>query len=363
MTFIPRTLGATLLQVAEQHPVVYLTGPRQSGKTTLAQRVPPGYRYLSLEQPRTHDEAASDPERFLRRGGAGGADRRGLEALRARFPTADTLLVGSGGTPLETYLGGTAQMEKATHDEPVSTTVSTTEPPLPASIAALYQLNDERLAEVLRLDRAEAVRIPGQKRAFDVGLAAAALLLLSPVFLLVLLAELLDALLAPADRGRPLYLETRVSRGRPFQLRKFRIMRAPAIRAIREEGMVPKVAENTPGNLTAVGVFLKKTGLDELPQFWSILVGEMSFVGPRPKPVAEYRVEIDAGIRRRAVIGAGLTGPAQLLKGTQRTVGDELLADLRYIERVRTAGGWRVLAGDLRLTGRTVLLMLKTTGE
>src|SRR5665648_1100143 len=67
MTFIPRTLGVTLLQVVEQYPVVYLTGPRQSGKTTLAQHVLPGYRYLSLEQPRTRDEAVNDPERFLSR--------------------------------------------------------------------------------------------------------------------------------------------------------------------------------------------------------------------------------------------------------------------------------------------------------
>ena len=75
MTVIPRTLGATLLQVAEQYPVVYLTGPRQSGKTTLAQHTLPGYRYLSLEQPRTRDEAVNDPERFLSRvaGGAPGA--------------------------------------------------------------------------------------------------------------------------------------------------------------------------------------------------------------------------------------------------------------------------------------------------
>ena len=67
MDFIPRTLGASLLQVVEQYPVVYLTGPRQSGKTTLARHVLPDYRYLSLEQPRTRDEAVNDPERFLSR--------------------------------------------------------------------------------------------------------------------------------------------------------------------------------------------------------------------------------------------------------------------------------------------------------
>jgi predicted AAA+ superfamily ATPase len=67
MDFIPRTLGATLSKVVEQYPAVYLTGPRQSGKTTLAQHALPDYRYLSLEQPRTRDEAVNDPERFLRR--------------------------------------------------------------------------------------------------------------------------------------------------------------------------------------------------------------------------------------------------------------------------------------------------------
>lgn len=233
----------------------------------------------------------------------------------------------------------------------------------PAALAATYQLDDEGLAEVARLDRAELVGLPWQKRAFDVTLAAGVLTVTLPLVAVILAAELADALAVPADRGWPIYRETRVSRGRPFHLRKFRILRAAAIRAIREQGVVPKVAENTPGNVTAVGAFLKKTGLDELPQFLSIVAGEMSFVGPRPKPVAEYRVEIDAGIHRRAVICAGLTGPAQLLKGTQRTAGDELLADLHYIDGVRNAGGWRVLARDVGLTWRTALLMLKATGE
>ena len=241
--------------------------------------------------------------------------------------------------------------------------VTITEPLHPSEVANAYRLSAEQLAEVERLDRTDPVASPWQKRAFDIVLAALALLITSPISLLLLLAELLDALIVPADRGWPIYRETRVSQGREFHLRKFRILRAPAIRAIREEGVVPKVAENNPGNVTVVGAFLKKTGLDELPQFWSILIGEMSFIGPRPKPTAEFRVEADVGIHRRAVIRAGLSGPAQLLKGTQRSAGDELLTDLRYIEFVRTASGWQVLRNDLRLTWRTVQLMLRMTGE
>ena len=77
MAFIPRTLGATLLQVVQQYPVVYLTGPRQSGKTTLAQHMLPSFRYVSLEQPRTRDEAVNDPERFLSRVAKGAPGAKG----------------------------------------------------------------------------------------------------------------------------------------------------------------------------------------------------------------------------------------------------------------------------------------------
>lgn len=218
--------------------------------------------------------------------------------------------------------------------------------------------------EIARLDVGDPVRLPWQKLAFDKAFALAALLVTSPLLLVIVLAEALDALLVPADRGAVFYSETRISAGRPFRLAKFRILRAPAIARIRDEGAVPKAMENEPGNLTAVGHVLKRAGLDELPQLLAVLGGAMSLVGPRPKPTAEYEDERAAtGSNRRAVIRAGLTGPAQLLKGTERTVADELLADLRYNDLVRRAGGWRVLAEDLRLTWSTVLLMLRITGE
>jgi len=77
MTYVPRTLTETLLRAVEQYPVVYLTGPRQSGKTTLARSVLEGFAYFSLEQPRIREEAVDDPERFLARvaGASPGAAR------------------------------------------------------------------------------------------------------------------------------------------------------------------------------------------------------------------------------------------------------------------------------------------------
>lgn len=217
--------------------------------------------------------------------------------------------------------------------------------------------------EVRRLDSDEPVRLPWQKVAFDKAFALLSLLFTSPLWLAVAVAGVLYGRRSAEDRGPLLYRETRVSAGRPFSLLKFRILRMRAIREEIDRGVMPKQVENDPANVTRVGEVLKRTGLDEVPQFVNVLVGEMSVVGPRPKPVPEYEAEAESGIHRREVIRAGLTGPAQLLKGTSRTFADELLSDLRYIDLVRRSSGWRVVVADLAIIGRTARLMLKMTGE
>lgn len=210
----------------------------------------------------------------------------------------------------------------------------------------------------------DVVRVQASKRALDVVLSALLLLASVPFGLLVLLGMLVDALVRAEDRGPVTYTETRVSQGRPFRLHKFRILK---VRAIEEEivgrGDIPKTVENRAENLTAMGRFLKKTGLDEVPQFYNILRGDMSLVGPRPKPVPEYETGVAEGDWRRTVARAGLTGPAQLLKGSVRTPDDDRLADLEYLRRMRGAGQLEALAIDLGILWRTIGLMLKMTGE
>lgn len=205
---------------------------------------------------------------------------------------------------------------------------------------------------------------PWQKIVLDKAVSALLLVATLPVSLVIVGAIVLGGLLRTEDRGPVFHSEVRVSQGRPFRLPKFRILTARAIREdLGRPGRTPKDVENTPGNLTRVGALLKRTGLDELPQLWSVLVGDMSLVGPRPKPVPEYEEELARGIYRRKVLRAGLTGPVQVMKGTRRTLEQEVAADMAYVESSRAGRPWRLLAEDLRIIGRTVRVLLRMTGE
>jgi lipopolysaccharide/colanic/teichoic acid biosynthesis glycosyltransferase len=214
----------------------------------------------------------------------------------------------------------------------------------------------------LQFNDATDVKLPLAKVIMDKTLAAFMLLLTLPLTLVIPLAIKLDGLLNSQNQGPIFYQEERVSQGKNFQLVKFRILKLQAIKEIKDGGM-PKKVENKPGSLTRVGYVLKKYGFDEIPQFWNILRGDMSFVGPRPKPVAEYKDEIAKGIYRRKVIKAGLTGVAQIMKGTKRTAEDELRRDLDYIHKCRTLPSWQIVLMDLKILGKTIQVVLKGTGE
>jgi lipopolysaccharide/colanic/teichoic acid biosynthesis glycosyltransferase len=206
------------------------------------------------------------------------------------------------------------------------------------------------------------VKIRAAKLLLDKALAGLLLVPLAPALALVALAVKLDGLFKGGHRGPVFYRETRISQGREFGLLKFRILRLPAIERIKD-GAVPKDVENQPANLTSVGRPLKKYGLDELPQILNVLKGDLSFVGPRPKPVAEYLAELRRGIDNRRLIRAGLTGPAQIMKGTERTPADEISADAAYIRSCRTLPARRLVPLDLRIIFKTVKVMAGGSGE
>jgi lipopolysaccharide/colanic/teichoic acid biosynthesis glycosyltransferase len=199
--------------------------------------------------------------------------------------------------------------------------------------------------------------VPHAKRALDVAVSASLLVLLAPVWAAVLGAMGLDMLRCPRDRGRFLYREPRVSRGRVFELLKLRTLRASAL--ARAEGHA-RPLEAEVANLTWAGRrVLKPLYLDELPQLLNVLRGDMSLVGPRPWPPALVERQVARGVDYRLRVPAGWTGPAQVSKG--RDVQFEDL-DRTYVELLETGRARSVVRYDLRILRRTLATMLRGEG-
>jgi lipopolysaccharide/colanic/teichoic acid biosynthesis glycosyltransferase len=140
------------------------------------------------------------------------------------------------------------------------------------------------------------------KRVFDLIVAAAALLLLTPVLLVVALAIKLDS------RGPVFFRQERVGRyGVPFRIHKFRTMRAAPTAA---PGLLITVGADP--RITRVGAWLRRHRVDELPQLLDVLQGTMSVVGPRPE-VPRYVAHYPPALRERALaVRPGITDPASL---------------------------------------------------
>src|SRR5262245_64424507 len=162
------------------------------------------------------------------------------------------------------------------------------------------------------------------KRLLDTVVAGTLLLMASPVVLVVGAATAVDMIAARRDRGPLFYRERRISRGRAFDLLKFRTLRRDVLAEMEAVGGHARLYEADPANLTWTGRrMLKPWYLDELPQLLNILRGEISLVGPRPWPPEMVERQAAAGQDYRNHVVAGLTGPAQVTKG-----GDQLYEGL-----------------------------------
>ena len=133
------------------------------------------------------------------------------------------------------------------------------------------------------------------------------------------------------DRGPVLYKQVRCTRNaKEFKIYKFRSMRVDA-----ESDGVARLASKGDSRITPVGKFIRKCRLDELPQLFNILKGEMSFIGPRPErpEIIKQYVEIMPEFAYRMKVKAGLAGFAQVYGKYNTTPYDKLKLDLIYIEK------------------------------
>jgi exopolysaccharide biosynthesis polyprenyl glycosylphosphotransferase len=172
----------------------------------------------------------------------------------------------------------------------------------------------------------------GLKRAFDLVASVFALVILSPVLIAIAIA------VRRADRGPALFRQVRVGlHGRPFEVFKFRTMTVDAearyaeVEALSDTHGPAFKMTNDP-RITSIGRFLRRTSLDELPQLWNVLRGEMSLVGPRPAPPREVD-GYDFWHRRRLSMKPGITGLWQVSARLSEDFDNRANLDLDYIDR------------------------------
>ncbi|MEO6321048.1 MAG: sugar transferase [Polaromonas sp.] len=182
------------------------------------------------------------------------------------------------------------------------------------------------------------------KRVFDLLLAlAAAVVLAVPVILVALMVRL-------TSPGPALYWSDRVGRhNKIFKMPKFRSMR------VGTPAVATHLLADPGAHLTPIGSFLRKSSLDELPQLWSILVGDMSFVGPRPALFNQYDL-----IELRTRFGVhelvpGLTGWAQINGRDELPIPDKVRLDVEYLQR-------QSLWFDIRILWLTFVKVLRRDG-
>ncbi len=165
------------------------------------------------------------------------------------------------------------------------------------------------------------------------------------------LASTLEARRHPESRGPLFYREVRWTRGHPFRIFKFRTAR---------------VGSQTPGavgDLTRTGAFLKRFYLDELPQVFNILLGDMTWVGPRPNtPEFALREIQQEGMRSKLLLRAGLTGLVQAHKGQARDRQVYRAFEDTYMEEVQRRSALGVVLLDLHLMMQTIPLVLRGEG-
>jgi exopolysaccharide biosynthesis polyprenyl glycosylphosphotransferase len=188
------------------------------------------------------------------------------------------------------------------------------------------------------------------KRAFDVGFSIVALVVLSPILLVIAL------LVKLGSPGPVFFRQERIGLGgKPFKIIKFRSMVADA------ERNGPQLSSTSDPRITGIGRILRRARLDELPQFWNVLVGEMSLVGPRPerKHFIDEILKVAPHYRHLHRVRPGITSWGQVKFGYAENVDQmvrRLKYDVLYIENMS-------LAVDLKILAYTVIIMLKGAGK
>jgi lipopolysaccharide/colanic/teichoic acid biosynthesis glycosyltransferase len=204
-------------------------------------------------------------------------------------------------------------------------------------------------------------KISRAKRTFDFVSSLLALVILSPVFPFIALA------IALTSRGPIFYRQLRVGKSTPEKMEIFEIMKFRSMYQDAESRSGAVWATENDPRITPVGRFLRKTRLDELPQLFNVLKGEMSLIGPRPERPTFYNKlenEIPYFADRTYGVMPGITGLAQVNQGYDTCIEDvrrKVGFDHSYALSLCSMRSW--IAADLNIMTKTILVMVDGRGR
>ena len=201
------------------------------------------------------------------------------------------------------------------------------------------------------------------KLAFDKLIAFILLFIAAPVLLLLKVAYLIEGWIIPENKGPMFFYYNAVSAGKVIPKYKIRLIKTKYIEpeGAKRGDWIAYSAEWTPYSRTYLGRFVKNFYLDELPQFWSVLKGDMSLVGPRPISVMHYERDLKQGNVTRKLLKGGLLGLGHINKGTSE-MGNPIY-EYEYLDQYLKRSSLDLLCLDLWIIWKGVILILKGGGH
>lgn len=208
----------------------------------------------------------------------------------------------------------------------------------------------------------EPLKIRFAKLIFDKVVSFFLLIISIPILLLLKISFLIEGLIISENKGPMIFYYHAISAGKVIKKYKIRLIKEKYIdtKGAKKHDWLAYSAEWSPDSRTIMGSFVKKWYLDELPQFWSVLKGDMSIVGPRPLSIMHFERDLEQGNVTRKLLKGGLLGLGHINKGTAEMGNPEY--EYEYINSYLNKSSYKLICLDIWIILKGVRLIFKGGG-